>query len=333
MPTLSSSEPDQILPVYAGRDLIASDGANLGDPLGPAEELIAGDIYQLSIGAERAGLALEIDDEGAFHIAASTEAGHVGAGVALNSCITFMSPDGAVVEVLLLVEFAPDGRSIGNVHAYPLAEMSSRIPYAIVAIDQDTARLRFAESTCVSFTRGTQITLADGAQRAVEDLVIGDRVLTRDHGVQPIRWLGQRTVRAHGAFAPIRISAGTLNNVRDLVVSPNHRLFIYQRSDELGVGRAEVLVKARHLLDGGAVTRTPGGFVDYYQLLFDRHEIVYAEGIAVETFLIDHTTRSALPPDMEAQSDDPGTDRAVELDERHLRAKRAAELLRRASVG
>lgn len=330
---LTPPEPDQILPVYAARDLIASDGANLGDPLGLAEELIAGDVYLLSIGVERASLALTIQGEGAFFIAPTTEAGRVGASVTLDSCVTFMSPDGAVVEALLLVEHGPDGRSVCDLHVYPLAEMSPRISYGIVAIDRDTAQMRFAEAACVSFTQGTHITMADGSQRAVEDLGIGDRVLTRDHGVQPIRWIGQRTVRAHGASAPIRIRQGALNNSRDLIVSPNHRLFVYQRSNQLGVGRAELLVKAKHLLDGDAVRRTPGGFVDYYQMLFDRHEIVYAEGIAVETFRVDHSTRRALPHDAPIRDNVIENDRAVELSERHLRPHRAAELLRRASVG
>ncbi|WP_375261453.1 Hint domain-containing protein [Palleronia sp.] len=327
------SEPDQVLPVYSARDLIASDGANLGDPLGLADDLIAGDVYQLSVGVERASLALTVPDEGAFLIAPETEAGHVGASVALDSCVTFMSPDGAVVEALLLVEHGHDDHSVCDLHVYSLAEMSPRVAYAVVAIDRDAAHMRFAEAACVSFTQGTHITMANGSQRAIEELGTGDRVLTRDHGVQPIRWIGQRTVRAHGAFAPIRIRQGTLNNSRDLIVSPNHRLFVYQRSDQLGVGRAEVLVRAKHLLDGEAVTQTAGGFVDYYQILFDRHEIIYAEGIAVETFLVDHTTRSALPHDVPLGGNGTGNDRAVELNERHLRAHRAAEILRKASVG
>lgn len=295
------SEFNRILPVHSARDLVASDGANLGDTLGLADDLVAGDVYQLSLGVQRACLALTSTENGSFLIAPSTEAGRVGAAVTLDSCVTFMSSDGAVVEGLLLIEHGADGMSTSDIHVYPLAEMSPRIHYAIVAIDRDSAMIRFAEAACVSFTRGTRITMADGSQQPVERLRIGDRVLTRDHGVQPVRWIGQRTVRAHGAFAPIRIRQGALNNARDLVVSPNHRLFVYQCRDRVGAGRPEVLVKAGHLLDGDAVTRTPGGFAEYYQILFERHEIVYAEGIAAATFLVDRTTRSALPLDVPVQ--------------------------------
>ena len=58
---------------------------------------------------------------------------------------------------------------------------------------------------------------------------MGDRVLTSDDGVQAIRWIGVTTLRATGALAHIVIEAGALNNEHDLVVSPDHRLFIYQR--------------------------------------------------------------------------------------------------------
>ena len=67
------------------------------------------------------------------------------------------------------------------------------------------------------------------------------------------------------------------------------------------MGRSELLVKVRHLLNGETITRLDGGFVEYYQLLFDRHQIIYAEGIAAETLLVDTRTRAALPPEIDAK--------------------------------
>jgi len=57
-------------------------------------------------------------------------------------------------------------------------------------------------------------------------------------------------MRAKGDFAPVVIKAGALNNMHDLVVSPEHRLFVYQQQDKLGIGRAETLVRAKHLVNG-----------------------------------------------------------------------------------
>ena len=102
-------------------------------------------------------------------------------------------------------------------------------------------------------------------------------------------------------FARVHIAAGALHNSNDLVVSPEHRLFVYQRADELGAGRSEVLIKARNLVNATTVTRTDGGFIEYYQLLFDDHQIIYAEGIAAETLLADLRTSSALPPEVAAR--------------------------------
>jgi len=330
----SDPGPAQSLPVYPACAFTAVDGANLGDPLTIAEDLIAGDVYQLSPFSERCRLSV-CAQPGApsLRIARQTEAGNVGAEVHLDCCVTFMSPDGTVVEALILVELGGDGETIAHIHIFPLAEMQQRTDYAIVSIDRRAARTRFAETACVSFTRGTRITMANGAQIPVEGLNVGDRVLTRDHGVQQIRWIGRQTVRALGAFAPIRIAEGTLNNASDLVVSPNHRLFVYQRQDRLGAGRREVLVKAKYLLNGTTVTRTSGGFVDYFQMLFDRHEIIYAEGIAAETLLVDDTTRAALPEDISRNLTRDAPRRVMELREAQVDARVAADLFRQASVG
>ncbi|MEZ5793498.1 Hint domain-containing protein [Albidovulum sp.] len=133
------------------------------------------------------------------------------------------------------------------------------------------------------FSGGTRILTPQG-ERAVEDLAVGDLVVTRDHGPQPVLWLGSRTVPAEGDLAPIRIAAGVHGNRRDLIVSPQHRIVVAGWEAELHYGRAEVLVAAKHLLDGARVTRLPGGEVTYYHVMFDRHEVIFAEGAATESF-------------------------------------------------
>ncbi|PIE14465.1 MAG: hypothetical protein CSA70_01540 [Rhodobacterales bacterium] len=330
--------PAQSLPVYRSADLRVVNGANMGDGLSFAADLVPDDLYELSPLARRDRLSLHATDEGRFTVAEDTTLGTPGAQVILDSCLTFMGNDGGVTDMLLLVEVDEAGHAV-EVYGLPLATMMPQTEYHLVGVDRDAALSRLAQVACVSFTRGTHITMATGEQRRIEELQVGDRVLTRDDGPQEIRWIGQNTLRAVGELAPILISAGTLNNENDLLVSPDHRLFVYQRSDALGAGRSEILVKARHLVNGDTVTVRKGGFVDYFQLLFDAHQIIYAEGIAAETLLIDPRTKPALPSELAAKmgAGTPGHADApleeYEVSQRLVNHPDAAERLRRASTG
>ena len=325
------------LPVYLSDALTVVNGANLGDALSFAEELVPSDVYALSPDAQIKRLSVQPDGDETLVVARDTAAGHPGATLHLDACLTLMSPDGQTTEVLVLVEVDDEG-GVVEIYALPLDALRPKTDYALVTIDRDSTRAKLAELACVSFTRGTHITLANGAQKPIEHLQIGDRVLTRDDGPQEIRWIGQNTVRAVGEYAPIVITAGTLHNEHDLIVSPEHRLFIYQRSDALGAGRSELLVRARHLVNGTTVYRQDGGFVDYFQLLFDSHQIIYAEGIAAETLLVDPRTRPALPAELaeklseslHAHGERPHL--AYEVKESLLDRPDAAEILRRAST-
>jgi hypothetical protein len=325
------------LPVYRSRALSVVNGANLGDDLSFAEELVHSDVYNFDPDAPMVRLSVQPCADDTLVIAPDTGAGVPGAMLHLDSCLTFMSPDGQTTEVLVLVEVDDDG-GIVEIYALPLAALRIKTDYSLVTIDRDSTRAKLAELACVSFTRGTHITMANGAQKRIEDLQVGDRVLTRDEGPQEIRWIGQNTVRAVGEYAPIVITAGTLHNEHDLVVSPEHRLFIYQRSDALGAGRSELLVRARHLVNGTSVLRQDGGFVDYFQLLFDSHQIIYAEGIAAETLLIDPRTRPALPAELaeqlsgSLQNHGQKAHMGYEVQESLLDRPDAAEILRRAST-
>ncbi len=333
----NTSKPAQSIRVFQAYDFTVVNGANLGDPISFADELDLDDTYELHRNAKPYRLSLIADAGGHFKVASDTDLGRPGATVHLDSCLTLMSANGSTTEMLVLVEVDDNG-DVAEVYALPLAAITPRTGYALVGFDRDVARQKYAEVACVSFTRGTHITLSSGAQKPVEELQIGDTILTRDDGVQKLRWVGQSTVRAVGDFAPIRIRAGTLHNENDLLVSPDHRLFIYQRSDKLGAGRHEVLVRARHLINGDSVRVEDGGFVDYFQLLFDEHQIIYAEGIAAETLLVDTRTRQFLPDDVSASlsSDRSGhTARPhmeFEVEEKLLKDLDVAEILRRAST-
>ncbi|MDU8910576.1 Hint domain-containing protein [Aestuariicoccus sp. MJ-SS9] len=334
----SSQRPSQSVTVFRSAHLRVINGANLGDGMSFAEELTLDDIYHLSPVADPARLSLVTTSASPFRIAEDSEIGTPGADLHLDCCVTLMSGNGQTTEALILVETDTEGHA-AEVFVLPLAPMAAKTDYVLVGVNPDNALQKFAQIACVSFTRGTLITMASGAQRKVEDLAVGDRVLTRDDGPQEIRWIGHTTTRAVGAFAPIVITKGTLNNDTDLVVSPDHRLFIYQRKDHLGAGRSELLVKARHLVNGASVYRQVGGFVDYFQMLFDHHQIIYAAGIAAESMLVDTRTRAALPHEVEEKlaSLIPGhrasSQSEFDAPEALLARPDIADLLRRSSMG
>ena len=139
-------------------------------------------------------------------------------------------------------------------------------------------------SSIPCFVAGTLIETQDG-QRRVETLHLGDLIMTKDDGLQPLRWLGQRKVAAQDHFAPIHIRANTFGTHDDLMVSPEHRILIRDHLAELLFGEEEVLVSAKELVNDSSVTRCVGGEVTYVHLMFDRHQVVFSEGLATESFL------------------------------------------------
>lgn len=152
---------------------------------------------------------------------------------------------------------------------------------AIVENDASTPHLGLGASV-VCFAAGCLIDTPDGP-RPVEDLQPGDMVLTGAEGPQPVRWTGNTTVLARHDLAPIVITAGTLGNDRDLVVSPQHAILLDDWRAELLYGQDAVLVRAVDLLGMDGVYRRAGGLVTYCHLLLDRHDVVRSHGVWSET--------------------------------------------------
>ena len=138
------------------------------------------------------------------------------------------------------------------------------------------------------FTAQTAVATGQGLVQ-VGSLTPGMRVITRDNGMQELRWVGRRSFgwKALGLnplLRPVRIAAGALGQglpERDMVVSPNHR-FLTQGSGT-GAG-AERLTMARDLLGQEGIHLEPVSRVDYWQLVFARHELVLSDGSWSESF-------------------------------------------------
>ena len=149
----------------------------------------------------------------------------------------------------------------------------------------DTTVINFSniEDLVICFTGGTKILTAQGA-RLVETLRPGDMVLTRDHGMQPIRWIGSRAVQGVGKFAPIRFAPGAIGNDTTLLVSPQHRMLHQSSAANLYFNDSEVLIPAKHMVNGTSIQQLDQVKVEYFHILFDTHEIVFAEGVPSESF-------------------------------------------------
>ncbi len=131
------------------------------------------------------------------------------------------------------------------------------------------------------FCAGTLIMTSLGEDR-VEDLAVGDHVLTASGASRPVvcinkRSYPQRVVAATPGLQPIRIGAGSLGNrlpKRDLLVSRDQAMLV-----------DGVLVPAFHLTNG--VTITVDGQarrVHYVHVETAGHDLLLAEGTAAETF-------------------------------------------------
>ncbi len=136
-------------------------------------------------------------------------------------------------------------------------------------------------TNAVCYCRGTRIRTTCG-ERAVEDLSIGDLVLTASGQARPVRWLGSRWLHCArhpdpAAVWPIRIQAGAFADdlpVSDLWVSPGHSIFI-----------AGVLIQACNLVNGVTITQVPCERVQYWHVELDSHDILLAEGLPAESYL------------------------------------------------
>jgi hypothetical protein len=134
------------------------------------------------------------------------------------------------------------------------------------------------------FTQGSKIRTAKG-EVMIQDLCIGDRVITRDSGLLPIRWMSARKVAGLGRFAPVIIEAGTLGAEVQLRLSQHHRVLMRGAIAELYCGEREVLVKAHQLVNGTTIRLdTSGAAIEYFHILFDTHEIIWANGVESESF-------------------------------------------------
>lgn len=153
------------------------------------------------------------------------------------------------------------------------------------------------------FGAGTRISTTRGAI-AVEDIRPGDRAVLAAGGARAVIWTGHRRA-VFGADAPaeawpVRVARGAFGPgcpSRDLVLSPDHAVFV-----------GGVLVPIAALADGAGIAPVRMEEIVYVHVELDRHDVILAEGLPVESFLENGNRQAfdaAFPEDMAAQEQVP----------------------------
>jgi len=130
------------------------------------------------------------------------------------------------------------------------------------------------------FAAGSRILTRRG-EVEVQALVAGEQVITADGRAVPIVWIGRRHVicREHAEreqVLPVRIRAeafGPRRPHRDLLLSPDH-----------AVAAEGVLIPVHCLVNGKTVLQESVERIDYFHIELPRHDLLVAEGLAVESF-------------------------------------------------
>ncbi len=154
----------------------------------------------------------------------------------------------------------------------------------------------------ICFASGTNIQTPEGP-KPIQELVEGDKLLTKDDGAQEILWVGQR--RMSGArlhvmphLRPVRIRAGALCEGEpdaDLLVSPEHKLLVKGAAAKALFNTPEVLVAAKDLVNDQTVLVDHGlQEVTYIHLMLERHQVVWANGVETESFHPANTSLNAI---------------------------------------
>ncbi|MBF9046120.1 hemolysin-type calcium-binding protein [Rhodobacterales bacterium LSUCC0031] len=197
-------------------------------------------------------------------------------GKKLFTIVPILLDDESDPVLLFAGEIPPPDRDLTIVHC---AERMLRPTYA-------------ERPSVICFTPGTRLRTETG-DVAIEELGPGSRLMTRDSGPQEVIWCGHRRMSGARLFAmpkqrPIRLRRGALGLDRpdgDLIVSPEHRVLVKGRAARDLWGEDEVLVRAADLVGDRFITVDHSLRETWYiHLMLERHEVIWANGLEVETF-------------------------------------------------
>ncbi len=136
----------------------------------------------------------------------------------------------------------------------------------------------------VCFVAGTKIRTPEG-EKAIEELQIGDLISTAN-GAKAVKFACQSTRSFNELLAtgknPIRVAAGTFGATADLLMSPSHAINLEGN-----------LIEAGALIDHASVERVTewnATELTYFNLELDQHELIWANGVATESYFSSYRT-------------------------------------------
>lgn len=265
-----------------------------------------GDVTLSTLSVQALGITVEVnpiegslfqDDNGTFYIVTEDpirEDGEVSSRLGLTVTIPGIGPLPDTVLDLDLSELSENPLTSGVA-----SSVQGLLDTVVVTVDADGTGSIIVNDFLPCFLASTLIETASGC-RPVEHLKTGDLILTKDHGLRPIRWIGSRKLSKRDLvqlphLRPIRIAAGALGHgkpERDLLVSPQHRILVHSKIAKNRFTTPEVLVAAKQLLLVSGIDYAEDlAEVEYFHFIFDEHEIVTSNGAETESL---YTGREAL---------------------------------------
>jgi len=169
-------------------------------------------------------------------------------------------------------------------------------------VDETVGIVAFEAGLILCFAPGCLISTPKGPID-VAHLKEGDLVITKDNGLRPIRWIGGKRVSKTRQMvaphlAPIHIKAGSLGNglpMADMQISPQHRILMSDHKSRLYFGHDEVFVPAKTLINDTSIRQvTQYQETYYYHIMFDQHEVIYANGVETESLHPGHLAKDGL---------------------------------------
>jgi Hint domain len=195
----------------------------------------------------------------------------------INAGTGVFSVTGAALQVTAALDglvFTPSAGAAGTTTTFTISDTSSAYPLAVT--DSTTM---VADAAC--YREGTRIRTVRG-EVAVEDLAVGDGVVTASGPVRAICWIGQRRLDCArhpnpGNVWPVRVRAHAFGENwphRDLWLSPGHN-----------IACEGVLMPISALLNGQSVEQIKQDRVEYWHVELDAHDVILAEGLPAESYL------------------------------------------------